>query len=111
MRVNTATGGWCCMSCGAKGGDVLAYAMLAHGLDFVDACKALSAWTDDGKPVQPQKPAPLTPRVALQVLAFEATLAATAAGNLARGISLTDADRARLQKAAGRINVIAEAYQ
>ena len=27
MRINTASGGWCCMSCGVKGGDVLAYHM------------------------------------------------------------------------------------
>ena len=25
MRVNTVTGGWCCMACGVHGGDALAY--------------------------------------------------------------------------------------
>lgn len=111
MRVNVHSGGWVCMACGAKGGDVLAYHMAAHGLEFVDAAKALGAWIDDGKPQARQKPAPLPPRAALSVLAFESTLAAVAAGNVAHGIDLTDADRARLMKAAGRINLIAEAYQ
>lgn len=112
MRVNVHSGGWVCMAlCGAKGGDVLAYHMAAHGLGFVEACKDLGAWIDDGQPNAPQKPAPLPPRAALSVLAFESTLAAVAAGNVAHGIDLTDADRARLMKAAGRINMIAEAYQ
>ena len=60
MRVNVQTGGYCCMNCGAKGGDVLSYEMQATGADFVGACKALGAWVDDGKPHAPQKPAPLS---------------------------------------------------
>jgi len=111
VRVNTATGAWVCMSCGVKGGDVLAYEMQSTGADFVTAAKELGAWIDDGKPQPQQKPKPLPPRAALSVLGFEATLAAVAAGNLARGVALTDADRARLMKAAGRINLIAEAYE
>ena len=56
MRVNVHSGGWVCMACGAKGGDVLAYQMAAHGLEFVDAAKALGAWVDDGRPHTPQRP-------------------------------------------------------
>lgn len=111
MRINTATGAWVCMSCGAKGGDVLAYEMAATGVDFVTAAKALGAWVDDGKPEPRQKPAPLPPRAALEVLSFEATLAAVAAGNLAHGLVLTAKDRTRLMTAANRINKLAEAYQ
>lgn len=110
MRINTSTGAWVCMACGEKGGDVLAYEIASTGADFVDACKALGAWVDDGKPHAPQKPAPLSPRAALSVLAFEATLTALAAGNIANGVNLTDADRARLLRAAGRINKIAEVF-
>ena len=109
MRVNCATGAWVCMSCSQKGGDVLAYQMASTGAEFVQAAKALGAWIEDGKSA-PQKPAPLPPRAALQVLAFEATLAAVAAGNLARGIVLSDVDRGRLMAAAGRINRLVEAY-
>ena len=111
MRVNVHTGAWVCMACGEKGGDVLAYEIATTGAEFVEACKALGAWIDDGKPQAVQKPAPLPPRAALAVLAFESTLAAVAAGNIAHGVTLSDADRSRLQKAAGRINLIAEAYQ
>lgn len=111
MRLNTATGAWVCMSCGAKGGDVLAYEMAATGVDFVTAAKSLGAWVDDGKPEPRQKPAPLPPRAALEVLSFEATLAAVAAGNLAHGLVLTAKDRSRLMTAANRINKLAEAYQ
>jgi hypothetical protein len=111
MRINMATGGWCCMACDAKGGDVLAYHMQAHGLEFVEAARQLGAWIDDGKSAPRQSPAPLPPRAALQVLSFEATLTAVAAGNVAHGVKLTEQDRFRLMTAAGRINRIAEAYQ
>lgn len=110
MRVNVATGAWVCMSCGEKGGDVLAYEIAASGRDFVDAAKALGCWVDDGRPPVQTKPTPLSPRLALSVMAFESTLTAVAAGNVANGVTLTDADRARLMVAANRINRLVEAY-
>lgn len=107
MRVNVETGAWVCMSCGAKGGDVLAFHMERHGVDFITAAKALGCWDDDGRPA-PVRPASLPPRAALEVLHFEALLTAVAAGNLAQGVTLSDDDRARLRKAAGRILLIAQ---
>ena len=44
LRINTRSGGYKCMVCEAKGGDVIAFHMARHGLAFVDACKALGAW-------------------------------------------------------------------
>ena len=44
MRVFFNTGAFRCMVCGAKGGEVLAFYMLRHGLRFIDAAKALGAW-------------------------------------------------------------------
>ena len=111
MRVNTGVGAWVCMSCGEKGGDVLAYEMAATGGDFMDAAKALGAWVDDGQmPVQ-QKPSPLSARQALSVLTYEANLAAVAAGNVAHGTLLGAADLARLLVASRRISQIAEAFE
>lgn len=111
MRINSETGAWVCMSCGAKGGDVLAYEMATNGVEFVNAAKALGAWVDDGKSENRRKPTPLPPRSALEVLGFEATLAAVAAGNLANGMVLSSKDRSRLVTAANRINKIAEVYR
>jgi DNA primase len=111
MRVNVSTGAWVCMSCGAKGGDVLAYEMQINGAEFVDAAKALGAWVNDGKPERQHKPTALSPRAALSALTFEANLVAIAAGNLAMGVILTDADRARLMVATGRINRVAGDFE
>ena len=111
MRVNTETGSWVCMACDAKGGDVLAYQIQAHGIEFVEAAKQLGCWIEDGRPAQQYRPAPLPPRAALQVIGFEVTLIAIAAGNLAHGAPLTDIDLARVLCAAGRITRISEAYQ
>jgi hypothetical protein len=110
MRVNRASGAWVCMSCGVKGGDVLAYEIQRHGTDFVEAAKALGAWVDDGRAPISTKPTPLSPRQALSVMAFESTFTAVAAGNIANGLTLTDADRARLMVAANRINRLVEAF-
>ena len=110
MRVNLASGGWCCMACDAKGGDVLAYHMQAHGLEFREAAKQLGAWVDDGKPTQTMKPSPLSPRQALGVLGFESTLIAIEAGRIANGVIPTVNDLARLGKAANRITRIVEVF-
>lgn len=110
MRVHIRKGAWVCMNCGEKGGDVLAYEIKATSKDFVDAAKALGCWADDGKAPVFLKPTPLSPRMALSVMAFEATLSAVAAGNIANGVALTDTDRARLQLAANRINRLVEAF-
>lgn len=107
MRVNTSSGAWVCMAgCGVRGGDVLAYHIASHGLDFVEAAKALEAWVEDGKPQAPRRAKTLSPRAALEVLGFESTIVAVAAGNLARGLVLHDTDRARLLTCASRINRI-----
>ena len=109
MRVNLHSGAFVCMACGARGGDVLSYHQAAYGMEFIEAAKALGCWVDDGKPT-PTKPAPFTPRQAIEVLANEANFVAIAAGNVAHGVALTQADRDRLMAAAGRILRIQEVF-
>lgn len=113
MRVNLRSGGFCCMAgCGARGGDVLAYHMAAQGLGFVEAARALGAWHDDPASAQqgPQRrrPCGLPAREALALLRDDALVVAVAAGNLARGLVLTEADRQRLLEGAARIQRIAD---
>ena len=109
MRVNTDTGGYVCMNCHERGGDVLAYRMAAHGEDFMTAAKALGAWADDGKPGQ-YRPTPILPRDGLEILKREANLVAVAAANVANGVELKKADLQRVLKAAGRINALVEVF-
>ena len=111
MRVNTESGAFACMAgCGARGGDVLAYHMAQHGLEFVEAAKALGCWVDDGRPPPQHKPSPLTPRQALEVVAVECNFVAVAAANLAHGVVLSQLDLHRLLIASGRIGRIAEVF-
>ena len=110
MRINTDSGAFACMACGASGGDVLAYEMLATGAEFIDACKALGAWTDDGQPAVQHKPTPLSPRAALQAIAFEVTLVAIEASRIASGIVPSEADKARVLAASNRITRIMEVF-
>ena len=110
MRINTDSGAFACMACGASGGDVLSYEMQATGAEFIDACKALGAWTDDGQPAVQHKPTPLSPRAALQAIAFEVTLVAIEASRIASGIVPSEADKARVLAASNRITRIMEAF-
>ena len=110
MRVNISNGAFKCMSCQVGGGDVLSYYMQLYGDDFVQAAKKLGAWIDDGHYPIDQTPKSLPATRALEVLAFEATLVAVAAGNVANGIQLTDTDKDRLIKCVGRISRIRQEY-
>ena len=110
MRINTDSGAFACMACGASGGDVISYEMQATGAEFIDACKALGAWTDDGQPAVQHKPTPLSPRAALQAIAFEVTLVAIEASRIASGIVPSEADKARTLLAANRITTIMEVF-
>jgi DNA primase len=42
-RVNVETGAFRCMACGVKGGDVLAFHRMRHGLSFLQAARDLGA--------------------------------------------------------------------
>ena len=109
MRINLRSGGFCCMNCGARGGDVLAFEMALNGSEFVEAARRLGAWVDNGKTMTSasMRPAPLSPRAALEVLGFESLLVAVAADMLAKGQPLPLADAERLKTCARRINRIA----
>lgn len=109
MRINCDTGAWVCMSCGAKGGDVLAYQMQVHGQEFIDAARALGAWDEGAQRGKTRhKPLSFSPRAALEVLRFDALHCAVAACNLAQGKPLNEGDRQSLLQAASRIDLIAE---
>ena len=112
MRINTESGAWVCMACGEKGGDVLAYAMRRHGLEFVQAARSLGAFVDDGKPyIGPNKPTTLPALDAMEVAAFELLVAVQVIAGIRRGEIPTDADWARFLSAAGRIDALAMGYR
>jgi hypothetical protein len=48
LRVRIENGAFCCLACGEKGGDLLAFHQKRFGLGFKDACKSLGAWSDHG---------------------------------------------------------------
>lgn len=43
LGINTETGGYNCLACGARGGDILAFHMHYYSMPFIAACKALGA--------------------------------------------------------------------
>lgn len=44
FSINTETGSYKCFSCGASGGDILAFHRARFELGFVEAAKELGAW-------------------------------------------------------------------
>lgn len=111
MRVSTASGGWCCMACGAKGGDVLAYAMQRHGLEFVEAARSLGAWLDDGKPQRHDKPRTLSAREAMELVAFDLQVLFVVLSDARRGLLPSDTDWQRFLERVGRVERLAGEYR
>ncbi len=111
LSVLREDGGFNCFSCGAKGGDIVAYAMQADGVDFVTACRSLGAWVDDDQSPVHHQPTPFSARQALAMLAFEMTLGAIEIARAGHGHLPDEQTKDRLLQAAGRINLIQEAFQ
>ncbi len=114
LRFRADTGRWVCMACGAKGGSVIDHYMQLRSCSFPEAAKALGVWREKAGPVgdgTSSKRTALPARDAIGALYVESHLVAVAALNVANGVTLTSADKERLIKAAGRIQLIAEDYK
>lgn len=108
MRINVETGGWICMSCATKGGDVLSHYMRRTGADFVTAARALGAWTDGGTSnVSREQPRRLSARDALQAVGLELNVCVVVISDARRGVVPNDTDWRRFLQAAGRVEFIA----
>lgn len=108
MRVNVRSGGWCCMACGAKGGDVLAFHMQINGMEFVDAARDLGAWAGDAAPAPWRAAAGLSSRDALELAAFEMKVALVVMSDARRGVLVAEPDWQRFLSAVGRVERLAE---
>ncbi|HMO48798.1 MAG TPA: CHC2 zinc finger domain-containing protein [Rubrivivax sp.] len=107
MRVNTDSGGWCCMACGVSGGDVLAHLMKSTGADFIAAARTLGAWIEDGKPSH-QRPRRISPSDAMHIIGAELNVCVIVISDARRGVTPTDSDWQRFLQAASSVQTIAE---
>jgi hypothetical protein len=110
LRVNVNSGAWCCMNCGAKGGDVLAFHMRRHGLEFVEAARALGACSNRWGRSRDDKPRTLSPRAAMELVAFELTVLWIVISDIRGGQIPSDADWTRFVQGVGRIEALASEY-
>jgi hypothetical protein len=106
MRINTRSGGWCCMNCGTSGGDVLAFHMQINGMDFVQAARDLGCWTGEA-PTHARRPAGLSHREALEMVAHELQVAWIVLSDARRGLLPPDADWQRYLVAVSRVQTVA----
>lgn len=111
MRVNTKSGGWCCMACGARGGDSVAYLMARDGLDFADAARKLGAWDDTAtSDPMPRRPHLLSAREALAVITSELLVLVVVLSDARSGVLPSERDWQRFLEGAGRIERLAAEY-
>lgn len=106
MRVNVESGGWVCMSCHAKGGDVLSHYMQRNGLDFVEAARRLGAIDDRGQPLRRQRR--FSASDALACIGVELNVCIIVISDCRSGVLPNDADWQRFLQAAGRVQAIAD---
>lgn len=108
LRVNVESGGWCCMACGAKGGDTLNHYMQITGLSFAAAARMFGAIDDKGQPLRPQRP--FSSRDALEVVGEELGICVDVINQVRRGqkpACVSDVDWQRFLVAAGRVQTVA----
>lgn len=112
MRVNSESGAWRCMNCGAKGGDILAFAMQRHFESFIEAARALGAYVEDGKLHRgPTQPSTLSARDAMQLAAQEILLALIVISDIKTGLIPSEGDWQRFIVSASRLQALAEEYR
>ncbi|MBI5722060.1 MAG: hypothetical protein HZC37_30670 [Burkholderiales bacterium] len=108
LRINVESGAWICMNCLLKGGDVLAYHMLRHGLDFVSAARALGAIVVNGRPDQGRALSRrFSARDALEVVGLELGVCVVVIADAKAGTIPNDLDWRRFLDAVGRVETIA----
>lgn len=111
LRVNVKTGGWVCMACGVKGGDVLAYHMQMHGMEFGEAAMALGAYVEDGRRYSGRATATtLSARDAMQVVSHELLVLFVVIADIRAGVIPTDDDWQRFVVGAGRVEMLAREF-
>ncbi len=112
LRVNTASGGWRCMACDASGGDVLAFHMQRHGLEFVEAARLLGAYIEDGKRYAgPAKTTTLSARDAMQLASFELLVALVVMHDIREGVIPSDDDWHRFIESSRRVQTIVQEHR
>jgi CHC2 zinc finger len=112
LRVNTQSGGWCCMNCDAKGGDALAYAMQRYGLEFVQAARMLGAYVEDGRPHRgPARATTLTARESMELAAQEILIALLVISGIRAGVTPNQGDWDRFVSSARRLEMLASEYR
>ncbi len=107
LRVNMQSGGWVCMSGGAKGGDVLSHYMQRANTGFAEAAQDLGAWGEGKLLRRERKPRSLSSSDAMQVVAVELLTLIVSIADARQGIIPTDGDWLRSLTAAGRIETLA----
>jgi hypothetical protein len=103
LRVNTESGGWCCMACGAHGGDVLSHYMQITDADFREGALALGAWDQTKDRHTEREARTLAPRDAMEVIARELGVAVVVISDARSGLVPSDADWRRFLVAAGTV--------
>ena len=111
MRVNTESRGWCCMACGAKGGDVLSHYMQRTDASFVEAAKALDAWDKSKAKHTERRPRSLTASDAIHVVVQELLVLVIVISDIRRGVIPSDADWQRFLVSAGRLEALAKEFK
>lgn len=112
LRVNVKSGGWCCMNCMVKGGDVLAYAMQRHGLEFAEAARTLGAYVDDDRPHQGQdKPTTLSARAAMELAALDLQIALLVMSDVRAGQVPNDVDWQSFIGCTSRVAALAQEFR
>lgn len=110
MRIHK-TGAFRCMSCGVHGGGVISYHMQRFKVDFLQACRDLGISVANSTRRLPDKPKPIPPTRAIELMSMEALIVWMLLAKIKAGKKLEDHEIESLKTSCKEIMNIAEIYE
>lgn len=110
MRIHK-TGAFRCMNCGVHGGGIVSYHMQRFQVDYLQACRDLGVGVGYLTRRPPDKPRPLPPKQAIELMSMESRIVWMLLAKIKAGKKLEDHEIESLKTSCKEIMNIAEIYE
>jgi hypothetical protein len=111
MRIHRTSGSFKCMNCGIHGGGIISYHMQRFQVDFLQACKELGVNLEGSNNRPPDRPKPLPPARAIELMSMEARIVWMLLTKIKAGKKLENHEIESLRTSTLQIVKIAEIYE
>ena len=111
MNIHKSSGAFRCWSCGVNGGGIISYHMQRFKVDFQQTCRDLGVNIENSLKRPPDKPKPLPPTRAIELMSMEARIVWMLLAKIKAGKQLENHEIESLKTSSREIMRIAEIYE